>query len=30
LVHGGSQSGLHRFQIEAAMVAALLKNHPQQ
>jgi hypothetical protein len=28
LVHGGSQSSLDRFQIEPAVVAALLKNNP--
>jgi hypothetical protein len=29
-VHGGSQSGLHRFQIEPAMIASLLKNNAQE
>jgi hypothetical protein len=28
LVHGGSHSGLDGFQIEPAVVAALLKNNP--
>ena len=30
LMHGGSQSGLDRFQIELAIVAAVLKNNPQE
>jgi hypothetical protein len=29
-VHGGSQSGLDRFQIEPAMVTSLLKSNPQE
>jgi len=27
-VHGGSQSGLDRFQIEPAILVSLLKNNP--
>jgi hypothetical protein len=30
LVHGGSQGGLDRFQIERDTIAALLKNNPQE
>jgi hypothetical protein len=30
LVHGGSQSGLDRFQIEPAIIASLLKDNPQE
>ena len=30
LMHGGSQSALDGFQVESAVVAALLKNHAQE
>jgi hypothetical protein len=30
LVHGGSHSGLDRFQIEPTVIATLLKNNPQE
>jgi hypothetical protein len=30
LMHGGSQSGFHRFQVESAVAVALLKNNAQK
>jgi hypothetical protein len=30
LVHSGSQSDLHRFQVEPAVVTPLLKSNPQE